>query len=436
MSHKPRILTTNPNPNTRILIEKAREAGYELIIANAYDTVRCPVKLLADEHYEVDASDTAAIAALAKEQRIDGIFTTDSDAHLRFYADICEATGFRAYCTKEQIRAISDKLCFKENCRRFGLKTTPEYPLPEKDSELSAWAEGLRYPVIVKAPDNSGGSKGMSVVYRKEEMPAALRLAKANSPTGSVIVEHYFIGDEFVVNYFFIDGEPYLLYTKDYCKGLENGQVLRDNAMISPSCYEDLLLGKGDLKLRAMLREVGPRYGIIFMQCFVEDGELYFFEGGCRAGGIDEYLLWERLYGIDFIKLLLRFSLTGNYGSAEEVEALKKTLSGREQHEHLSVLNVMAKPGTIAAVSGVEDVQGLRGVLAATLLHGEGYEIAADGTSGRIVLRAMLAADSAAEYLALIGKIYATLRFTGTAGEELLDPPLRLAHWVERTKLA
>ena len=39
-------------------------------------------------------------------------------------------------------------------------------------------------------------------------------------------------------------GKTYILYTKDYCKVIQDGQVLRDNAMISPSKYEPLFYEK------------------------------------------------------------------------------------------------------------------------------------------------------------------------------------------------
>ena len=217
---------------------------------------------------------------------------------------------------------------------KYGLKVIPEYTLKDSD-DISVL--DIRYPVMVKSPDNSGGSKGMTLVYNEKELPIAIEHAKQYSPTKSVVIEHYVDGDEFVINYMFVNGEPYVLYTKDYCKGVQGGQVLRDNAMISPSKYEKLFYEKADKKLRKMFKGIGMTNGIIFLQCFVENDELYFFEGGCRAGGADEYYLWQDIYGVDFIKCLLRFAVYGNYNEP----GLEEILSTTRQHTVESVLNVI-----------------------------------------------------------------------------------------------
>lgn len=419
-----RILMTVSAKNCIYVIEKAHEMGHQIIIANSYTTEQAPLKAHADEAYIIDASDTQAMVEFVKTHNIDGIFITGSDAHLRFYCDICAATGLNAYCTINQVNIISDKIHFKEYCAKHGLNTISEYPIKNiediKDIDIC-------YPVMVKSPDNAGGSKGMTLVYREGDLPAAIELAKANSPTRSVVVEHYIDGDEFVINYMFINGEPFVLYTKDYCKNIVDGMVMRDNAMISPSKYEKLFYEKADKKLREMFADIGMENGIIFLQCFVENDELYFFEGGCRAGGSDEYFLWNSIYGVDFIKAMLSFAIKHDY----DIPNFKDILLNTKQEKIESVLNVLVGAGKIKSISGVNEVKDMPEVFCATLLRDVGDTVANDSTSGQIALRVMIEANSADDYLRIIDEIYNALHFESEDGREMLIPHIDLGHWVK-----
>lgn len=422
---KKRVMMTTSSSNDIYVVNKAHEMGYELIIANSYTEEQAKIKKSADESYQIDASNTDAIVDFVKTHRIDGIFVTGSDAHLRFYCDICEKTGLVSYCSKSQVDIISEKINFKKKCCEYGLNVIQEYTVND-DEKLEKGK--IHYPVIVKSPDNSGGSKGMTLVMSEEELIPAIKYAKSFSPTRSYVVEHYIDGDEFVINYFFVDGEPFVLYTKDYCKNTVNGMVMRDNAMISPSKYEKLFYEKADKKLRMLLKDIGMKNGIIFLQCFVENDELYFFEGGCRAGGADEYVLWQNIYGIDFIKCMLSFAATGNYGIAD----IKKMLSGSKQKKKESVLNVLVRSGTISEIRGVEKIREIPEVSLVTVMRDVGDVIANDYTSGQIAVRVMIEADDNADYLSTIDRIYNTLSVLDEKKEEMIIPHIDFSHWLNQ----
>ena len=166
--------------------------------------------------------------------------------------------------------------------------------------------------------------------------------------------------------------------------------------------------------------------GIIFLQCFVEDGELYFFEGGCRAGGADEYYLWEDIYGIDFIKCLLRFAAYGSYNEP----SLKEKLLNTKQQRIESVLNILLNPGTIQEIRGVEEVKRMPGVLTAHVNVSPGESIKEDFTSGQIGMRVMVTAQDGYDYIRIIEQIYSTLQFNTADGVNLLKPRIRFEHWL------
>ncbi|WP_455438288.1 ATP-grasp domain-containing protein [Hungatella hathewayi] len=417
------ILFLDGSAGNICVVEKAKELGARTLIANFYPTENQPAKKIADKAYQLNFWDEVVMRKLIVNEQVDGIFTTASDSHLRAYSLICSENGFHAYCSSEQIEYISNKILFKDLCQKYGLNVIPEYTI--KDMK-DLYDVEIQYPVMVKSPDNSGGSKGMTLVYEESALPAAIELAKEYSPTRSVVIEHFFEGDEFVINYMFVDGNPFVLYTKDYCKAIQEGQVLRDNAMISPSKYERLFYEKADQRLREMFKGIGMTNGIIFLQCFVENDELYFFEGGCRAGGADEYYLWQDIYGVDFIKCLLRFSVYGSYNEPE----LKNRLQGTKQHTVESVLNVLLNPGTIKEICGTDEVASMTGVLTAHVNVALGETIQKDFTSGQIGMRIMVSAKNAEEYIEIVDRIYSTLQFISVEGENLLKPRINFEHWL------
>lgn len=417
------ILFLDGSAGNICVIEKAKELGARTVVANFFPDENQPAKQIADKSVHINFWDLGAVNQLVKDEHIDGIFTTASDSHLRAYSLICEDNSFFAYATSDQIEDISNKIRFKKLCHQYGLKVIPEYTINDSDDINTL---DIQYPVIVKSPDNSGGSKGMTLVYDKSVLPAAIELAKEYSPTKSVVVEHYIDGDEFVINYMFVDGEPFVLYTKDYCKAIQDGQVLRDNAMISPSKYEELFYKKADKKCREMFKDIGMTSGIIFLQCFVEDNELYFFEGGCRAGGADEYYLWEDIYGVDFIKCLLRFAAYGSYNEPN----LKEILGATKQEKVESVLNVLLNPGTITEIKGADAVAEMPEVLTSHVNVIPGETIQEDFTSGQIGMRVMVSAKNKADYIRVVNQIYRTLQFVSEDGSNMLKPRIRFEHWL------
>lgn len=417
------ILFLDGSAGNICVIEKAKELGARTVVANYFPIESQPAKQIADKACQVNFWDADVIKKLVEDEHIDGIFTTASDSHLRAYSLICEANNLFAYATSEQIDDISNKIRFKELCPKYGLKVIPEYTIREGEDIHTL---DIQYPVMVKSPDNSGGSKGMTLVYEESALPAAIELAKEYSPSRSVVIEHFIDGDEFVINYMFVDGEPFVLYTKDYCKAIQNGQVLRDNAMISPSKYEKLFYDKADQKLRAMFKDIGMTNGIIFLQCFVEENELYFFEGGCRGGGADEYYLWEDIYGVDFIKCLLRFAVYGNYNEPELKEKLRNTM----QQNVESVLNILLNPGKIQEIHGIEEVERMPEVLTAHVNVLPGETIEEDFTSAQIGMRIMVSAKDVRDYIRIVDQIYSTLQFDTADGKNMLKPRIRFEHWL------
>jgi acetyl-CoA/propionyl-CoA carboxylase biotin carboxyl carrier protein len=79
------------------------------------------------------------------------------------------------------IRTMGDKIAAKATVSEFGVPVVPGIARPGlTDAELVAAADGIGYPVLVK-PSAGGGGKGMRMVERPADLPAALGSARRES---------------------------------------------------------------------------------------------------------------------------------------------------------------------------------------------------------------------------------------------------------------
>ena len=79
------------------------------------------------------------------------------------------------------IATMGDKITAKDTVSRFGVPVVPGIARPGlADAELIPAADDIGYPVLVK-PSAGGGGKGMRLVERPEDLPAALAGARRES---------------------------------------------------------------------------------------------------------------------------------------------------------------------------------------------------------------------------------------------------------------
>ena len=216
------------------LIKAARELGAYTIVTDNLMYERSPGKQLADEYWNLDIYDTETIIEKCRQNGVEGVISGWLDPCQKPYAEICERLGLPCYGTREQFHRMTDKESFKQMCNEFGVDTIPEYSLED------ALQGRIHYPVFVK-PNDSRGSRGQAICYTKEELLAAIEIAKSESSNGHIIIEKYIKGSqEFHVTYFFIDGEPFLLRTSDnYCGSEEMNMQKVVSCAIMPSRFSE-----------------------------------------------------------------------------------------------------------------------------------------------------------------------------------------------------
>ena len=300
-----KILIMGANPETASLVMKAKAMGLMTYVAD-YDPTSY-AKKFADVPVNIDASHVEDLIDYVKKEGIDGVLAGVSEALLPYYYEICKKLNYPCFATLEQFEVMISKDKFKNMCRKYQVPVVDEYDT-DKTSEV-------RLPVVVK-PVDSCSSKGISVCKNKEELDAGIENALKYSKSGKFIIEKYMTGDEVVIYYVIQNGKAFLVGMCDrYTNKEQKGVAQLPTAYIYPSRYLDSYKKNTDEKVCNMLTKMGIKNGILFLQAFVEDGNVKIYEPGFRLNGAQEHILLSELTGVDAKELLLNFAMTGKMSS-------------------------------------------------------------------------------------------------------------------------
>lgn len=327
------------------VVKAAKEMGVYTIVTDYLPT--SPAKLIADESWMLNITDIDGIVQKCREEHVDGVLNFCIDPGQIPYQRITCELGLPCYGTKEQFFILTNKPAFKAFCKKCGVDTIPEY------CEEDIASDKVEYPVFIK-PSDSRGSRGQSVCYKKEETEQAILFAKSESSNGQVVIEKY-MGDkqDFSMTYFLCDGIPYLTRTCDrYLGRIEDNLNKQCIGAIAPSQYSDFYLKNVDTKVRRMIANLGLKNGPVFMQGFIDGDFIRFYDPGLRFPGGETELFLAQATGVDLMKLLIEFALTGSMGG----DKLRDDLY-RFNGMHSIQMDITCRPGKIGKYVGLDDIQ-------------------------------------------------------------------------------
>ena len=384
-------------------VETAKRMGIYTIVTDYYPNA--VAKSIADRKYDVSTTDIDALERLARDERVDGVFTGFSDVNLYSAQALCQRLGLPFYATREQLELTTNKLKFKEMCRSHGVPIVKQYELDARC--LPEHLAKIEYPVIVK-PADSYASKGCSVCQNREELLDAVKKALAFSPLGQIIVEQYMdpnrCGD-IVIDYFFADGRPHLTFVGDRFTNTEQaGMAPLAAAIISPSRYVDEYIRDVDKAAKAMFAAIHVTDGRVFIQAFHDEHGFYFYEMGFRLSGGNEYIpVWKEL-GIDELEALIRYALTGHM-----LERGAMVIANPRYKACYCNLVFLCSAGTISRIEGLETVRSDDRVLQLAQLLRPGDTVEANGTLSQVLCRIYLQAENRSRLETAIREIGASI---------------------------
>jgi acetyl-CoA carboxylase biotin carboxylase subunit len=188
MFHK--ILIANRGEIALRIIRTCRELGIRTVLAHSTaDAQSLPVRL-ADESICVGPNE-ARSSYLNIPSIISAAAITDSEAiHPGYgflaenpsFADICRACGITFIGpSPEAIRLMGDKAQARQIAKQAGVPVVPGSERPLRDAaEAQELADGIGYPVILKAAAGGGG-RGMRIVREREGLAQAFAACQSEA---------------------------------------------------------------------------------------------------------------------------------------------------------------------------------------------------------------------------------------------------------------
>ena len=384
------LLILGTNVGSVDMVKYARSEGAYVIVTDYLPTEKSEAKQYANETAMISTTDIEALIEFGREKHIDGVFCGVSEVNLLSVNAVANALGLPCYFTREQWDVLQNKLKFKELCRANGVPVVKEYKVsPEPTREE---LDRVVYPVMVK-PADSSGARGCRPCRNEEELLRGISDALSYSKAGQVIVEKYMdrrFCDDVDFRYIFAGGDAYPSFVYDrYVNMEQKGFAPVTSALICPSPYTENFISEVDKPLRRMFASLGIKEGVAFIQSFRDEEGFHVYEMGFRFCGGQFQIPDLSEFGVDEIRAMLNFALTGESFCSESVENITP-----HPFNHYCNLHFLCSEGTISRIDGLEEVRNDPSVINITQMHSVGDFIAGNGTLEQVLFRVYVKAQT------------------------------------------
>ena len=390
------------------VVKTAKKMGMYTIVTD--NNVGSPAKAFADRAYDISTADTERLAKIAKEEKIDGVFTAFDDINTWNALKLCKKLDLPFYASNEQLAITSNKDKFKEFCRTFNVPVIEEY-----SSEANIW-KNIEFPVIVK-PVDSYASQGISVCYDQHELEDAYLKAEHRSKSGKVIVERFIDSTHGVEMYYTVQNGRVILtaVTDRYVYKAAKEHPPLPIATLFPSKYMEQYIETVDQRIRKMIEGLKIDNGLVFIQSLYEKGDFYIYEMGFRLSGEQHYQVVEKQTGVSLLEMMLDLSV----GKETAKYSLKEYDNGFMPFPSCN-LSVLLGAGTISEIRGIEEIMELPEVVSFVSTRHIGDDIEMTGSYAQMLGRFNIVAQSMTELDRVINQINQTLQVISNDGREMI----------------
>jgi acetyl-CoA carboxylase, biotin carboxylase subunit len=230
------------------------------------------------------------------------------------FAEILTEHGVQFIGPKaEHIRLMGDKIAAKRTAQKLGIPVVPGSDGGvTSDVEAGKIADGIGYPVLIKAAAGGGG-RGMKVVRTAVELSTALAIARAEAKAAfgddAVYLEKYLEKPRHIEIQVLGDGKGNAIHLgeRDCSLQRRHQKVLEESP--SPALNAQARDVIGETVAKAM-REIGY-LGVGTVEFLYEDGKFYFIEMNTRIQV--EHPVTEMITDIDLIFEQIRAAVGNDF---------------------------------------------------------------------------------------------------------------------------
>jgi acetyl-CoA carboxylase, biotin carboxylase subunit len=225
------------------------------------------------------------------------------------FAEIVDAHGFTFIGPRpEHIRVMGDKISAKQTAREAGIPVVPgsDGGVSTLDEAMAA-AEGIGFPVLIKAAAGGGG-RGMKVAKDRDSLAEAVATAQAEAAAafgdGTVYMERYLQKPRHIELQVIADSHGAVVHLGERdCSLQRRHQKVLEEAP-SPAIDAEARARIGGVVVEA-IRKIGY-LGVGTIEFLYEDGEFFFIEMNTRLQV--EHPVTEAITGIDLVREQIRIA--------------------------------------------------------------------------------------------------------------------------------
>jgi biotin carboxylase len=359
-----RLLVLGAGPAQLGLLSAARRHGLYVIAVDRDPAA--PGFRYADRRAIVSTEDEAGIDRLAVAERIDGVIAPGIDWPVAIAARIAERLGLSHPITPETAALSTSKLRQREAFAAAAVPQ-PEYIVCSGPEEAQAAADRLGYPCVVKAPDRQG-QRGLTLVSEGKRVASAVEVALDASRSATLLVEEHVEGREVTVNGFSVAGRfrPLTVTDRLTAEPPAFGVAL---AHVWPSELEPQQIGAAIDAAGAAVAALGIAAGPSYTQVLVAADGARVGEVAARLGGGHDAELCRAVLGVDLNGL----ALAGALGW----EIAPQTLAPVARAGGGCIRFLVAPPGELRRVSGLEEAYALDGIKGIRVYRKRGHRFGA-----------------------------------------------------------
>lgn len=341
-----RLLVLGAGRHQKDLIRRAEARGLRVVASDYYRDA--PGKAFASHPVDLDALAVEENIALARKYAVSGVITSDTDLALVTMAEVAAALGLPCYVTPEAARIATNK---SRMAHAFAAHDVRRAPWRDASSlaQAAEAADALGFPVVVK-PVDSQGQRGMRKVLGREALESAVAEALHVSRGGGAMIERFLDGWEVTAS--------------AWAKGDEvRIQMITDRVTYNPGpaigiCFQHIYPSMRAAGMQPgihhTLRQIARCYGVrdapLYVQMIIHEGEVRVVEAACRVGGGHESSLSPIATGVEVLDRLIDLAIDGRSAPIEDAH------DETGAHGHALVNFLLARPGTVAALDGFEQL--------------------------------------------------------------------------------
>lgn len=241
---------------------------------------------VADNAFFEDVRNFDAVLKFAQANKIDAVLTDQLDPGVFTAAYVAENMGLPGITTTVAEK-FTNKFCMREAAQSAGINVPKHITLNNLD-HLEDKLSQLTFPLMMK-PVDSDASRGVYKVYSTNEIREHFESSTSYSKTGSIILEEFIVGKEYVVEAFTRDYNVHNLVVghRDY---FQIPNTFIPNATVF--CDADSASSQIEMRLKEtntrLVSAFGLRFGITHAEYLYneENDKIYLVEIAARGGGV------------------------------------------------------------------------------------------------------------------------------------------------------